>query len=88
MDNSMEINLKGRHFLKLLDFTPEEINYLIELAVQLKKRRKKAVKFRDLEAEILLLFLKNLRRGHAVPLRWRLLIREHMSLTSGPRAAR
>ena len=26
------MNLKGRDFLKLLDFTPEEILYLIDLA--------------------------------------------------------
>ena len=26
------MNLKGRDFLKLLDYTPEEIEYLFELA--------------------------------------------------------
>jgi len=30
------INLKHRNFLKLLDFTPDEIHYLIDLAAQLK----------------------------------------------------
>jgi ornithine carbamoyltransferase len=30
------INLKNRHFLKLLDFTPEEITYLLALAARLK----------------------------------------------------
>ena len=29
-ENAM--NLKGRHFLKLLDYTPEEITYLLDLA--------------------------------------------------------
>lgn len=38
-----EINLKGRHFLKLLDFTPEEILYLIDLAAQLKEKKKKGI---------------------------------------------
>ena len=33
------MNLKGRHFLKLLDYTPEEIEYLINLAFQLKEKR-------------------------------------------------
>ena len=33
-------NLKGRDFLKLLDFTPDEIGYLIELAANLKAKRK------------------------------------------------
>ena len=35
----MEINFKRRHFLKLLDFTPEEIVYLIDLAARLKKAK-------------------------------------------------
>ena len=34
------MNLKGRSFLKLLDFTPAEINYLIEYADLLKKKKK------------------------------------------------
>ena len=29
------MDLKGRHFLKLLDYTPEEIEYLIDLAAKL-----------------------------------------------------
>ena len=33
----MVINLHNRHFLKLLDFTPEEIKYLLDLASKLKK---------------------------------------------------
>lgn len=35
----MEPNLKNRNFLKLLDFTPEEINYLLHLASKLKKAK-------------------------------------------------
>ncbi len=35
----MSFQLKNRHFLKLLDFTPEEINYLLELSFELKKTR-------------------------------------------------
>ena len=34
------MNLKGKSFLKLLDFSPEEINYLIDYAAQLKKQKK------------------------------------------------
>ena len=30
------MDLKGRDFLKLLDFTPEEILYLVDLAADLK----------------------------------------------------
>ena len=32
-------NLHNRHFLKLLDFTPEEIKYLLDLASELKKAK-------------------------------------------------
>ena len=36
----MDINLKNRSFLKLLDFTPEEIEYLLDLAADLKRAKK------------------------------------------------
>ena len=35
------MNLKGRNFLTLKDFSPEEITYLIDLAADLKDRKKK-----------------------------------------------
>jgi len=35
----MAINLRNRHFLKLLDFTPEEIRYLLDLSAELKKAK-------------------------------------------------
>ncbi len=35
------MNLKGRSFLKLKDFTPEEIRYFIELSADLKAKKKK-----------------------------------------------
>lgn len=38
------INLKGRDFLKLLDYSPEEISYLIDLASKLKQQKKKGKK--------------------------------------------
>ena len=34
------MDLKNRNFLKLLDYTPEEINYLIELSAKLKAEKK------------------------------------------------
>ena len=37
------MNLKGRSFLKLLDFTPEEILYLIDLAADFKDKKKKGI---------------------------------------------
>ncbi len=36
----MNINLKGRHFLKLLDYTPDEIAYLLNLAADLTAKKK------------------------------------------------
>ena len=38
------MNLKGRHFLKLKDFTPEEILYMIDLAADLKAKKKQGVR--------------------------------------------
>ena len=35
-----DMNLKGRHFLTLKDYTAEEILYLIELAADLKAKKK------------------------------------------------
>ncbi|MBO6242025.1 MAG: ornithine carbamoyltransferase [Butyrivibrio sp.] len=37
------MNLFGRDFLKLLDYTPEEILYLIDLAAELKDKKKKGI---------------------------------------------
>ena len=37
------MNLKGRDFLKLLDFTPEEIGGLIDLASELKAKKKNGI---------------------------------------------
>lgn len=37
------MNLKGRDFLKLLDFTPEEITYLLDLSSDLKEKKKKGI---------------------------------------------
>ncbi len=49
MELTMEkIDLKGRSFLKLLDFTPEEILYLIDLSAELKEKKKKGISTQDL----------------------------------------
>ena len=37
------MDLKGRHFLTLKDFTPEEIIYLLDLAAELKEKKKKGI---------------------------------------------
>ena len=43
-----KIDLKGRSFLKLLDFTPEEILYLIDLSAELKEKKKKGISTQEL----------------------------------------
>jgi len=37
------MNLEGRHFLTLKDFTPEEIEYLLDLSADLKAKKKKGI---------------------------------------------
>ena len=37
------MNLKGRNFLKLMDFEPEEILYMIDLAADLKAKKKQGI---------------------------------------------
>lgn len=37
------MNLKGRNFLKLLDFTPEEITYMLDVAADLKDKKKRGI---------------------------------------------
>lgn len=37
------MNLKGRHFLTLKDYTPEEITYLLDLSAKLKEKKKKGI---------------------------------------------
>ncbi len=55
----MNANLKGKSFLKLLDFTPEEINYLLNLSADLKHKKKNGIKHNYLEGKnIALLFEK------------------------------
>lgn len=55
----MPISLSGRNFLKLLDFTPEEIRYLIDLSRQFKNLKLTGTPHRYLEGKnIVLLFEK------------------------------
>lgn len=53
------MNLKGRDFLKLLDYTPSEIYGLLELAAELKAKKKAGVPHRLLEGKnVALIFEK------------------------------
>ena len=54
------MNLKGRSFLKLLDFTPAEIEYLLDLAADFKARKKAGIPHKLHEGKnIALLFAKD-----------------------------
>ncbi|MBO4218413.1 MAG: ornithine carbamoyltransferase, partial [Erysipelotrichaceae bacterium] len=55
----MPKNLQGRNFLKLLDFTTEEIQYLLDLAMEFKRLKLTRTPHRYLEGKnIVLLFEK------------------------------
>ncbi|PWW00996.1 ornithine carbamoyltransferase [Mangrovibacter plantisponsor] len=55
----MTISLKNKNFLKLLDFTPAEINYLLELAASLKADKKAGTEKKTLTGKnIALIFEK------------------------------
>ena len=53
------MNLKGNDFLKLLDYSPEQIDYLLQLAAQLKHEKKAGVPHRLCEGKnVALIFEK------------------------------
>lgn len=53
------MNLKGRSFLKLLDYTTEEIEYLLDLSIDLKNKKKNNISHKYLEGKnIAILFEK------------------------------
>ena len=53
------MNLKGNDFLKLLDYTPEQIDYLLRLAAQLKAEKKAGIPHRLCEGKnVALIFEK------------------------------
>ncbi|OOM78153.1 ornithine carbamoyltransferase [Clostridium puniceum] len=55
----MAVNLRGRNFLKLLDFTPNEIRYLIDLSKELKTLKRTGILHDKLRGKnIVLLFEK------------------------------
>ncbi len=53
------MNLSGRNFLKLMDFSPEEITYLIDLSAELKEKKKKGIPHEELKGKnVALIFEK------------------------------
>lgn len=56
----MAFNLKNRNFLKLLDFTPQEIKFLLDLSIDLKKAKYVGTEQQQLKGKnIVLLFEKD-----------------------------
>lgn len=68
------MNLTGRDFLTLKDFTPEEILYLIDLSAKLKDMKKKGIVEQPLRGKNVALILKRQVQEHAVPLKWQHMI--------------
>ena len=59
MENLMAVNLKNKSFLKLLDFTPKEIRYLLDLSKKLKDEKKNGKEKKKLKGKnIALIFEK------------------------------
>jgi len=57
---STVVNLRGRHLMKLADFTPEELTYLLDLAAELKAAKKEGNEEQRLVGkEIALIFEKD-----------------------------
>ncbi|MGN1351036.1 MAG: ornithine carbamoyltransferase [Anaerovoracaceae bacterium] len=55
----MSLNLKGKSFLTLMDMKPEEIRYLLDLARDLKAKKRAGIKSKTLEGKnIVLIFEK------------------------------
>ena len=54
------VNLKGKHFLTLLDLSPEEIGCLLELAAEFKQKKKAGIPHKILEGKnVALIFEKD-----------------------------
>ena len=55
----MGVNIRGRSFLTLLDFTPAEINYLLDLSAEFKRMKRNGTEHKYLtDKQVVLLFEK------------------------------
>ncbi|MFM9279976.1 ornithine carbamoyltransferase [Paenibacillus jiagnxiensis] len=52
-EDKLKLDLKGRDFIELNDFTTEEIQYLIDLAVELKRKQKNGEVYQPLQGKTL-----------------------------------
>ena len=67
----MAVNLKGRSFLTLEDFTPEEIRYLLDLGHDLKAKRRAGICGDTLKGKHIVLLFEKTSPAPGVPSRWR-----------------
>ena len=82
------MNLKGRNFLTLKDFTPEEIVYLLDLSAELKAKKKAGELHEYYRGKNIALIFEKPVQEHAVPLRWQRMIWEWAALIWTPQAPR
>lgn len=75
--------LKGKSFLKLLDFTTEELQYLLDLAKKLKIDKKNGTEKKTMVGKNIALILRKLLLERDVRLKWELMTKGRMSLTLG-----
>lgn len=51
LQGNHNINLKGRHFLEMDNYTTEEIQYLIDLAIEIKDKQKNGIAYEPLKGK-------------------------------------
>ena len=54
------MDLKGRNFLTLKDFTPEEIGYFLQLSKELKEKKKNGISHRMHEGKSIVYLINQL----------------------------
>lgn len=74
-------NLRNRNFLTLLDFTTQEVEFLLNLSEDLKRAKYAGIEQQRLVGKILPSFLKKIPHVPVVLLRLLLMIRELVLLT-------
>ncbi len=72
----MSVNLKGRNFLTLKDFTKEEISYLLDLSADLKAKKKNGELVNHYIGKNIALIFEKPVRVPAAPLKWQHMIWE------------
>ena len=70
------MDLKGRHFLTLKDYTPEEIVYLLDLAASYKEKKKKGILHDTLRGKNVALIFEKTSTRTRCSLKWQHMIWE------------